>query len=252
MLDELISLNLFAFLLIFARMGSAITVMPGFSATYVNPQSRLLIALTISFVMTPILVDLLPAQPAEPAHLALLLIGEITAGLFLGLIPRIMIAALQTAGTVLSLVASMANAFIQDPIAEQQSSVLSTFLATLGMMLIFVTDTHHIMLVAVADSYTLFIPGQPLVLGDMTELIARRVMDSFALGVQLATPLIVSGLAYYLGLGLLGRLMPQLPVFFFGLPVQITLQLWLIMLTVSAMLMVFMRYFTDGMTGMIL
>lgn len=252
MLEELISVNLFVFLLIFARMGSAITIMPGFNASYVNPQSRLLMALGISLVLTPVLADFIPDQPAQPAQLVLLLVGEITIGVFIGLIPRIMISAMQTAGTVLALVASMSNAFTQDAIAEQQSSVLSAFLGILAVILIFVTDTHHIMLLAVADSYTLFIPGQALVLGDMSQLLARWLMDSFSMGVQLTAPLLVSGMAYYLGLGLIGRLMPQLPVFFFGMPIQIAMQMWLIMLTLSGMMMVFMSFFTDGMASFLL
>ena len=252
MLEELINVNLFVFLLIFARLGSAITVMPGFGASYVNPQSRLLFALSISFVLTPILAEFIPEQPTDPAQLGLLLIGEITVGLFIGLIPRIMISAVQTTGTILAMMTSLSNAFTQDAIAEQQSSILSAYLGVLAMMLIFVTDTHHIMLLAVADSYTLFVPGQALVIGDMSQLIARRMMDSFAMGAQLSAPLLVSGMAYYLGLGLIGRLMPQLPVFFFGLPVQIALQLWMVMLTLSAVLIVFMNYFTDGMISFLL
>ena len=51
------------------------------------------------------------------------------------------------------------------------------------------------------------------------------------------------------GLGLLGRLMPQLPVFFFGLPVQITVQLWVLMLVLSGIMLVFTRRFADGMGG---
>ena len=89
----------------------------------------------------------------------------------------------------------------------------------------------------------MFLPGNLLPTGDLVHKLARGVADSFALGIQLASPAIVVGLTYYIGLGLLGRLMPQLPVFFFGLPVQISLQIWVLMVTVSGIMLVFTERF---------
>ena len=40
------------------------------------------------------------------------------------------------------------------------------------------------------------------------------VAGAFVVGVQMAAPFIVFGLVFYLGLGILSRLMPQLQVFF--------------------------------------
>ena len=122
---------------------------------------------------------------------------------------------------------------MQDPVADQQSSTIAGFFTALGLVLIFVTDLHHLMLRAIVDSYDLFAPGAPPPLDDFCGFIARTVADSFGLGVQLAAPFLIVSLVYNVGLGLLGRLMPQLPVFFFGLPLQVGLQMWVMMLTVS-------------------
>ena len=113
-------------------------------------------------------------------------------------------------------------------------------------MLIFVTNTHHVMLGAVVDSYSLFLPGRSIDMGDIGLMMARRVAESFTLGVQLASPFIVTGLTYYLGLGLLGRLMPALPVFFVGLPIQIAIQISVFALTISGIMMVFLSRFEEG------
>ena len=246
MLQQILTLNIFAFLLVFTRMGAAFVLLPGFSALYVAIRVRLLLALTVSFVLTPVLASDLPGLPATPAALALLLIGETIIGLFYGVIGRMLLGALQTAGTVIAYVSSMANAFIQDPIAEQQSSLVAGLLGTLGMIMVFITDMHHLMLRAVVDSYTLFVPGEALTIGDFSEMVARRLADSFALGVQLASPFIISGLTYYIGIGLLTRLMPQMPVFFVGLPIQITIQISVLMMAVSGIMMVFLMRFDEG------
>jgi len=246
MLKELLTLNIFGFFLIFARIGTAITVLPGFSSPFVNMRARLGIALAISFVLGPILAQRLPGLPATMGGLGVLLVGEAVIGAFLGTMALVLMGSLQTAGTIIAYVSSMANAFIQDPIAQQQSSLVAGFLSTMGILVVFVTDTHHLMLSALIDSYTLFVPGQELALGDIAEVIGRRVMDAFALGVQLSSPLIITGFVYYLGLGLLSRLMPAMQVFFIGLPIQIAIQISVFSLTLSTIMLVFLTRFKEG------
>ena len=62
----------------------------------------------------------------------------------------------------------------------------------------------------------------------------------------------IVGLTYYIGLGLLGRLMPQLQIFFFGLPVQIGIQIWVLAITFSGMMMVFLENFSEVYQNFIL
>ena len=252
MLQELLSLNLFGFFLIFARLGTAMSLMPGFGVSYVPVRMRLGVALAVSFVLAPALISDLPVRPPTIPGMALLIGGEVLIGAFFGAISLIMLSALQTAGTVMAYMMSMANALIQDPIAEQQSSTVAGFLLTMGIVLIFVTNLHHLMITAVADSYTLMVPGKGLPVGDISQVMARRVADAFALGLRLATPFVIVGLTYYIGLGLLGRLMPQLQVFFFGLPFQIGVQIWVLAITVTGVMMVFLERFDDAYRAFIL
>ena len=249
MLGDLLELNIFGFFLIFARVGAAVSMMPGFSSSFVLPRASLAIALAISFVVFPLLVSILPVMPSSILNLALLLIGEILIGVFLGTIARTLISALQTAGTIISFASSMANAMTNDAVSEQQSSTISAFFMTTGMVLIFVSDLHHLMLIAVVDSYSLFVPGEGLLIEDMSHFMTRKVADSFALALQMSAPFIIVAMTYYIGLGLLGRLMPQLQVFFFGMPFQLAAQLWVLAITASGILMVFVSNFQDVYTS---
>ena len=246
MLKDLVTLNIFGFLLIFARIGTTFAMMPGVSASYVPTRVRLGLALAVSFVIAPVLAVGLPTLPPTVPGLALLVAGEILVGAFFGTIARIMFASLQTAGTVIAYSSSMANALIQDPIAEQQSATISGFLLAAGLVAVFVTDMHHLMIRAVIDSYDLFQPGHALPFSDLAHMMGRYVADSFRLGLQMAAPFVVAGLTYYIGLGLLGRLMPQLQVFFFGLPFQITAQIWVMTVAFSGILLAFMNHFAEG------
>ncbi|MBI1985209.1 MAG: flagellar biosynthetic protein FliR [Rhodospirillales bacterium] len=249
MLEQLLTLNLFGFFLVFARVGTALATMPGFSAAYVPTDMRLAIGLAIAFVMAPALIAEMPAMPASVSGIAILIGGEMLIGAFLGTIATILMGALQTAGTLIAYVASLANALIQDPIAEQQSSTVASFLLVMGVVLVFTSDLHHLMLRAVADSYSLVTPGQPFPAEDVSQIMARRVADAFALGLRLSAPFVIVGLTYYVGLGFLGRLMPQLQVFFFGLPVQIGIQIWVMAIAVTGMMMAFLQSFGEVYQG---
>lgn len=246
MLADLLALNVFAFVLVFARVGSAMMLLPGFAARYVPVRVRLVTALAIAFVVTPTLAPILPAPPDAAWQLIGLFVKEILTGVFLGTLAAVFVASLQTAGTLIALFAGLANALIQDAIAQQQSSVVASLLSAAGVLLVFITDMHHLMLTAVVDSYMLFAPSEPFLWGDAADILAREVANSFALGLQMAAPFLLVAIVYYTGLGLLGRLMPALPVFFIGLPVQISVQMWVLSITLSGIMMVFLQRFQDG------
>jgi flagellar biosynthetic protein FliR len=239
MLEQLIGVNIFLFLLVFTRVGAALMWLPGVGTAAVPVNVRLAIALLASLALVAPLAPVLPGPPASPSALAILLSGEALIGTLFGLIGRVVLAALQTAGTFIALFASIANAFVTDPVAEQQSSTVSGFLSLVGATLIVATDLHEVMLRALAGTYALFVPGEPPPIGDLADMFARQVSASFALGFQLSAPFLIAALVYNVGLGVLGRLMPTLHVFFFGLPAQIGLQLWLLTAVASGMMLVF-------------
>lgn len=243
MLDVVLSLNVFHFIMVAARVGGAVMLLPGFSATYVSVRVRVLLSLVISLVLVPVLSDRLPDLPTAPAEMGRLLAIELLAGVFIGTVARVLIAALQVAGTVISLTSSMANAFIMDPVAEQQGSIVTSFLTMVGVTLIFVTDLHHMMLLAVVDSYRLFEPGLMPSIGDMAQMMAENVARTFQVGVQLAGPYLVAGISYNLAMGLITRLMPQMPVYFVGLPAQMLGALFLMMVVLPGIMLVFLQHF---------
>ena len=69
------------------------------------------------------------------------------------------------------------------------------------------------------------------------------VSGAFVLGVQLASPFLVFGLVFYIGIGLLSKLMPQIQIFFIAMPANIGLGLALKCLILGAMATWFLQYF---------
>jgi len=247
MLEQILPATLFAYLLVFARAGSVLMVLPGFGESYITPRLRLLLGLAIAVLLTPVLRPSLPALPDSPLTLLVLLAIEILIGLFLGLAARILMSALQVAGMVAAYHSSLANAFVFDPAAAQQGALAGAFLTITGLLLIFVTNLHHVLLMGIFGSYQIFVPGAPLPVADMSEAAARLVADSFLLAMQIAAPFVAVGLLFTLGVGLLNRLMPQVQMFFVAMPMQIMLGIIVLMLTLSAVMMWFLDGFERGL-----
>lgn len=245
MLGQLIAGELFPPLLVFARIGAALMVLPAFGDSVVTPRYRLMLALLISLLVSPVLSSSLPRLPDNPLALALLVIGEILIGVFLGLVSRLVLTAVDVAGMVISFNLSLANAFVFNPSITAQSSLLGTFLTTLAVVLILVSDMHHLMLMGVVDSYAMFAPGAPLPTGDMADTIAQQVSGAFVIGVRMAAPFLVIGLIFYLGLGLMARLMPQAQVFFIAIPMQVMIGIVVLALTLSASMLYWLRTLED-------
>src|ERR1700722_5151870 len=107
LLQDIVVGHFFAFLLIFMRLGTALMIMPGIGDSFVAPQVRLGFALAMSFVLTPFLMPQLPALPGQTIAMVELLCTEAFVGVFLGLIMRIMISALDTGGMVISIQAGL-------------------------------------------------------------------------------------------------------------------------------------------------
>jgi flagellar biosynthetic protein FliR len=250
-LQELVPGNAFILLLVFARIGAALMLLPGFGEIYVLPRTRLLLALAITLVVTPLVATGLPKLPTTPIELFLLLGGEIVVGIFLGTLVRILVSALHVAGTIVGFSSSLSSANIFDPQNATQGSLIGTFLGVTGIVMVFVADLHRLMLSAVVDSYTLFVPGRALPWGDFSNLMTQTVAHAFGLGFQLSAPFLVVGLVFYLGLGLINRLMPQIQVFFIAMPLQIALAFFIMALTISAGLLWFLSDFQDRLDGLI-
>jgi flagellar biosynthetic protein FliR len=163
--------------------------------------------------------------------------------LFLGLAARAMAAALNVAGQIIALQMGLSLAQIFDPNQQTQGALVGGFLAILGTTLIFATDLHHVLLAAMRDSYVLFLPGAPLDIGAMSEVMIATLSGAFSLGVRLSAPFIVYGLVFYIGAGVLNRLMPQAQVFFMLMPANLALGMMLLMLTTGLMMTAFLDRF---------
>jgi len=247
LLREMLAANLFQWMLIFARVGSGVMFLPGFNSAMVSARMRLLFSLILSFVLMPVLRDKLPMPPATPIGLFLMLGGEIAFGIFIGLVVQALVSALDFAGSAIGYATGLTNMFTYDPITEQQNALITGFLNLVAMTLIFATNTHHLMLRALVDSYAILTPGQPLPADDLAQTLVRTLSSASMMGMRLAAPLLVFSITLNTGLALLNRLVPNMQVFFVGLPLQILGGLTVLLICLPTILMLFINQLGNGM-----
>jgi len=237
-----------AFLLTFARIGTMVMLLPGIGEQNIPARVRLGIALVLTAILLPAHQKAYTVDLTALGPVLLMLFQEIIIGAVLGLTARLAISALQVAGSVVAQQLGLGFVTAVDPTQNQQGVLVGNFLALLGITLIFATDLHYLVIAALNDSYTIFQPGEMPLVGDAAQHVTRIVATAFRIGIQLSAPFLVFGLLFNLGLGVLSRLMPQMQVFFIGLPLSILLGLLLLVLVMGAMMGTFVGYI-EGVLG---
>ncbi len=239
---DLLPAEIFAFLLVFSRLAAMAMLFPALGETAIPQRVRLVMALSISFLIYSLVRASLPAMPLSPYELGLLIITEILIGLLIGSSIRLLMTALHTAGTLIAMQTGLAMAQAFDPAQGAQSALMSTFLTLMAVVLIFITDLHYMMISAMYDSYSLFPVGGAIQLNDFSNLVVDTVSSAFLLGVQIASPFLVYGLIFNVGLGIIARLMPQLQVFFIAMPLNIAAGFIILAMVLSACMAWFLQY----------
>ena len=240
-----------AFMLVFARIGAMVMLLPGLGESNIPVRVKLAIALLLTLIILPLHRQAYHVDMGSMAGLLVLMLHEIVIGIVLGATARVTLAALQVAGAVIA--QQMGLGFVQsvDPTQGQQGVLVGNFLTMLGVTLLFATDTHHLVIAALNDSYKIFSPGEAMASGDIASLATRAFTAAFKIGLQLSAPFLVFGLVFNVGLGVLARLMPQMQVYFVGVPLSIFAGFLILALVLAAMMGTFLDYFIGVMHAMV-
>lgn len=232
------------FLLVFARLGAVMMMLPVFSDTAVPVRIRLLVALGISLALFGLLGPQVPAT-GSTMGLAGLAVGEMLIGLALGTIIRIMFLAITIAGSIISLQTGLTSAVMPDAALGGQLPVMAKLVSVAAAVVCFSLGIHHMWIAAMVNSYLVFPVGGLPPAADFAQLAITTTTRSMDLGFSLAAPLVVYGIVFNVALGLSARLAPTIQVFFIAQPLNILLGLALFTAILGAVLMGFATAMAD-------
>ena len=235
------------FMLVFARVGAMVMLLPGFGESNIPVRIKLGIALLLTLIILPLHRAAYQIDLTSMSSLGVLMVHEIVIGIVLGATARVTLSALAVAGSVIAQQLGLGFVTAVDPTQGQQGLLIGNFLTILGMTLLFATDSHHLVIAALNESYRIFSPGELMPSGDVAALATRAFAAAFKIGMQLSAPFLVFGLVFNIGLGVLARLMPAMQVYFVGVPLSIMAGFLILALVLTGMMATYLNYFIGVM-----
>ncbi len=216
------------FLVVLARVGGLVTFAPFWSHQAANSKIRIMLALMLAFVITPVAMPKIATPPDEIVSLTLILTGEVIIGCLLGFVGRIVFSSLELAAHFIGAQMGFTLAGTIDPSTQARTAAFGTIAQMLGLMVLLAADGHYWFLAATVKSFSTTAPGTLKISGQLIEILTRMSADALMVGVALAAPAMIILLVTEFALEVFGRAAPQFQVFILGFPIKIAVGLWIL------------------------
>jgi flagellar biosynthetic protein FliR len=217
-----------SFFLVIARTAAMISVMPAFSQNEINSKIKILLALLLGILITPV-ISLKFSPQTNFVSFSIILLFEIFVGLLIGFIPKFLINSLDFFGSLLGLTTGLNNSTLFNPNIESQANLFSILFTNAGTIIFLILDFHHLLIKFLIQSYDL-INFESLAYSQNFFKVAVNATNAiFLIGFKLGLPFIAVNIILQSFMGILSRLAPQIQIFFLSLPLQILLGLFLLM-----------------------
>ncbi len=202
-------------------------------------------AALLSLIILPLpdahLIDI----PPDLLSFILIVAQEILIGVVIGFVGNLTFTAVGVAANMMGIQTGFRAASLLDPFTNVSSSALNQFYSVVAIALFLSIDAHHLLLRTLVYTFELV----PLGTFVLTEVSVERLIlifnQTFVVGVTLALPVVGTLLLTDLGLGLVARAVPQIQVFFVGLPLKVGLGFITLAITMSITLPVISELFLN-------
>lgn len=208
-----------ALFLAFCRIGACLMVMPGFSSARLPMQIRLLLAMALAMAILPLLWDTIyPVVKAEPVTILKFIFFESMVGATFGMIAHLYVLGMQFAATAMGMAISFNGPPVQDVLEDTSENQLAGMLSYGVLLLLFILDFHHVVFRAIVDSYATIPLGGAMSVQRMLISLTDTLVASMNIALRVASPFVLYGFLFNVGIGLINKLAPQIPVYFISTP----------------------------------
>ncbi|PTX16527.1 flagellar biosynthetic protein FliR [Halanaerobium congolense] len=234
--DILINEVIFLFALIFSRYLGIFFLTPIFSSQVIFFQAKVLVALSLTAVTMPVVIN--SFQPIYPANNILVLVkimSELSVGLFMGLAVFLVFSAVQLGGQIIDMRMGFRIANVVDPFSGINSPVIGQYKNIFLTLIFLAVDGHLYLIKHLSNSFKIIPPGEVNFSSQIWLYFFRRSADMFLLALQVAMP--IAGAIFLLDviLAFLARSVPQMNLFVVGLPMKILAGLLLLFVLIPVL-----------------
>ena len=223
---DLLQSHAAVYMLLLTRVSGIFVMSPFFGSLNIPMTVRVSAAFAFSLLLFPV-VDAheIVYAPESMLAYAAVVFSEFFVGWLIGFVAYISFAAITMAGKVMDMQVGFAIVNVMDPTSGQQMPLIGSFLYNLGLIVFVVTNGHHMLVTALAESFRV-VPILAMHFDTtLAEMIARFTTGIFLVGMKIAMPVTFAVLLTNVGLGILARTMPQLNIFVVGIPMHIMIGL---------------------------
>lgn len=221
-----------AWALVFLRVSMVLTFFPILGDRYLPVRIRIMVCAALALVLTPMVPVSGADFPTSGMGIALLALTEGMLAMGLAFIGKVLFAVIQTSGQLIGQEIGYGVVNAIDPSSHQVTAV-AEMQYLLAVMIFFAADLHHVVIEALAMSFTVLKPGAAVMSAGAVDLVVRLGGTMYALAVGFAMPVIVINFALNVALGMISRAVPQLNVFVESFPLRIVAGLSLMMLSLG-------------------
>jgi flagellar biosynthesis protein FliR len=212
---------LLRYFLVWVRVASVFLSAP-FLGHPLNPlPMRILLSLALSYCLSGIVPVDASGVMAGGTPMLVAIFKQAAIGIVLGLVAQFVFAGIQVAGQVVATQAGFSLVNIIDPQTSVENSLLSVYLNSLGLMLFLAFDGHHILIRALARSFTLSPQADALADGSLWLNITRHAGQLFVIGLQIVAPLFAVMIILEILIGLAAKMAPQVPILLLSFPIKL-------------------------------
>jgi flagellar biosynthesis protein FliR len=201
-------------LMIGLRVSGLMVFAPLFGSAAIPVRIKAVLVMALTAVLYPALGSRIAA--VTPMQWPLVVFHELLIGIALGIAANLVFDAVQMAGQFLSIQMGYSLVNILDPQTQVESTVMALFHQTVAMLIFLALNVHHALLRAVAGSFDYL----PVGAAQFSPLFTSAVMKIggmvFALGAQIAAPVVAATLVADVVIGLLGKASQQMPLMLLG------------------------------------
>lgn len=217
---NLFELEVFAFLLVLARMSAFIVTWPVLGSMNVPAPTKALFSLLMSVIVYPIVKDNMMVPLVSLQQLIFYVGKEVLIGLSLAFIAQMFFFGLQVGSEFISASLGLSSAQMFNPTIGSQSTPIDTFCYIIGALVFLVINGHHMFLTGLVQSYDVLPAlkwGLDMGTYSQVALFGQTVVE---FGLKISAPILVSILLINIALAIVSRAVPQINVLVTSMPVN--------------------------------
>lgn len=204
-------------ILVLIRVSGLMLFVPFFSSAAI-PR---VVKAVFTFVVAALLTPLAATHPGAVPDLGLTsMLGELSTGLLFGLSLTLLMEMLNFSGQLLGLQFSFSLVNVLDPNSSIETPLLSQLLNTIGLLVLLAAGLDRTFLSALMHTFAVVPVGTAWLHTRSSLALVGMTSGVFLAAVQLSAPVMAATMLVDVVVALVGRMSPQLPVLFVGIPLK--------------------------------